>query len=250
MPTAAAEFIDVSKTYRGRLRRGFEVEALRGVSFRIEPGEVFALLGPTRAGKTTLLKILLGLCRASAGQVFRLGRPVSERVTLARVGYMHENQAFPRYVSAERLLYFYGSLSGLSQSSLRVRVPALLKRMGLADRATEPIARFSKGMVQRLALAQSMLTEPELLVLDEPMEGLDLSARLLLEELVALQRDAGKSVLVVSHALGEVAQVCDRLAVLVEGRLGYLGPLAPLLRDPATGRKRSLEAALQPIYGS
>jgi ABC-2 type transport system ATP-binding protein len=250
MQTAVAEFIDVSKTYRGRLRRGFEVEALRGVSFRIEPGEVFALLGPNRAGKTTLLKILLGLCRASAGQVFRLGRPVRERLTLARVGYMHENQAFPRYSSAERLLHFYGSLSGLSQSSLRVRVPALLKRMGLADRAHEPIARFSKGMVQRLALAQSVLAEPELLVLDEPMEGLDLGARLLLEELVALQRDAGKSVLVVSHALGEVAQVCDRVAVLVEGRLGYLGPLASLLRDPASGRRRSLEAALRPIYGS
>ncbi len=250
MPTAVAEFIDVSKTYRGRWRRGFEVEALRGVSFRIEPGEVFALLGPNRAGKTTLLKILLGLCRASAGQVFRLGRPVRERLTLARVGYMHENQAFPRYSSAERLLHFYGSLSGLSQSTLRVRVPALLKRMGLADRAHEPIARFSKGMVQRLALAQSVLAEPELLVLDEPMEGLDLGARLLLEELVALQRDAGKSVLVVSHALGEVAQVCDRVAVLVEGRLGHLGPLASLLRDPTTGRRRSLEAALRPIYGS
>ena len=250
MPTAVAEFIDVSKTYRPRLRRGFEVEALRGVSFRIEPGEVFALLGPNRAGKTTLLKILLGLCRPCAGQVFRLGRPVSERLTLARVGYMHENQGFPRYLTAERLLYCYGSLSGLSQSILRARVPALLERMGLADRAHEPIARFSKGMVQRLALAQSVLTEPDLLVLDEPMEGLDLSARLLLQEVVAEQRRVGKTVLVVSHALGEVAQVCDRLAVLVEGRLAYLGSLASLLQDPDQGCERSLEAALGPIYRS
>ena len=130
------------------------------------------------------------------------------------------------------------------------RAPALLERVGLADRAHEPIARFSKGMVQRLALAQAMLAEPELLVLDEPMEGLDLNARKLLQEIVAEQRRAGKTVLVVSHALGEVAQVCDRLAVLVEGRLAHLGSLAALLRDPHTNHERSLEAALGPIYRS
>jgi len=248
MPTPAAEFVDVSKTYRAPWLPGPKVEALRGVSFRIEPGEVFALLGPNRAGKTTLLKILLGLCRASEGRVFRLGCPLSERAALARVGYMHENQAFPRYLTAVKLLKFYGSLSGLSPAVLRIRVPALLDRMGLADRAHEPIARFSKGMIQRLALAQSMLAEPDLLVLDEPMEGLDLSARLLLQEIVAGQRRAGKTVLVVTHALGEVAQICDRLAVLVEGRLAYLGALAPLLHDPETDRTQSLEAALGPIY--
>jgi len=250
MPTPAAEFVDVSKTFRSPLRPGRTVEALRGVSFGIEPGEVFALLGPNQAGKTTLLKVLLGLCRPSGGRVFRLGRPLSERSTLARVGYMHENQAFPRYLTAVKLLEFYGELAGISPPVLRGRVPALLDRLGLTDRAHEPIARFSKGMVQRLALAQGLLAEPDLLVLDEPMEGLDLSARLLLQEIVAQQRRAGKTVLVVSHALGEVARVCDRLAVLVEGRLAYLGALATLLRDPETGRERSLEAALGPIYCS
>jgi ABC-2 type transport system ATP-binding protein len=122
--------------------------------------------------------------------------------------------------------------------------------VGLADRAREPIARFSKGMVQRLALAQALLAEPELLVLDEPLEGLDLSGRALLQEVIAKQRGAGKTVLVVSHALGEVAQVCDRMAVLVQGRLAYHGTLAALLRDPATGSERSLSAALEPIYRS
>jgi ABC-2 type transport system ATP-binding protein len=250
MPTPAAEFVGVSKAYRAPLRPGRKVDALRGVSFRIEPGEVFALLGPNRAGKTTLLKTLLGLCRPSGGCVFRLGRPLSDRGTLARVGYMHENQAFPRYLTAGKLLEFYGSLAGMPTSVLRTRVPELLDRLGLADRAHEPIARFSKGMVQRLALAQGVLAEPDLLVLDEPMEGLDLSARLLLHEIIAQQRLAGKTVLVVSHALGEVAQVCDRLAVLVEGRLAYLGSLASLLQDPSTGREQSLEAALGPIYRS
>ena len=248
MPNPVAEFVDVSKTYRSALRPGRTVEALRGVSFVIEPGQVFAILGPNRAGKTTLLKILLGLCRPGGGSVLRLGHPLSERSTLARIGYMHENQAFPGYLTAVKLLEYYGGFSGISRSDLRTRVTALLERMGLADRAREPIARFSKGMVQRLALAQSVLTEPDLLVLDEPMEGLDLEARLLLEEIVSDQRRAGKTVVVVSHALGEVARVCDRLAVLVEGRLVYLGSLASLLRDRGTGRERSLEEALAPIY--
>ncbi len=250
MPTAAAEFVDVSKTYRVPLRPGRSVQALCGVSFRIEPGEVFALLGPNRAGKTTLLKVLLGLCRPSGGRVFRLGRPLSERSTLARVGYMHENQAFPRYLTAAALLQFYGDLGWIPAATLKTRMPALLERVGLADRAREPIARFSKGMVQRLALAQALLAEPDLLVLDEPLEGLDLGGRELLQEVIAQQRRAGKTVLVVSHALGEVAQVCDRAAVLVQGRLAYLGSLASLLRDPDTGGERSLAAALGPIYRS
>lgn len=250
MPTPVAEFVEVFKRYETPLRPRRKVEALRGVSFAVEPGEVFAILGPNRAGKTTLLKILLGLCRPSAGRAFRLGRPVQERGTLARVGYMHENQAFPGYLTGDALLRFYGSLSGVSPSILRNRVPELLDRMGLADRACEAIARYSKGMVQRLALAQAIVADPDLLVLDEPMEGLDLGARRLLAEIVIGQRRAGKSVLVVSHALGEVTKICDRLAVLVEGRLAHLGSLTSLLRDPDTGRDRPIEVALGSIYGS
>ncbi|MCI0685409.1 MAG: ABC transporter ATP-binding protein [Gemmataceae bacterium] len=248
MPTAVAEFVDVSKTYRGAWRPGRAIHALRGVTLAIEPGQVFALLGPNRAGKTTLVKILLSLCHPTSGSVSRLGRPLRERTTLARVGYMHENQAFPRYLTATQLLDLYGNLSWVPAAAIRNRVAALLERVGLADRAQEPIAGFSKGMVQRLALAQALLAEPDLLVLDEPLEGLDLTGRELLQEVVAEQRRAGKTVLLVSHALGEVAQVCDRLAVVVDGRLAYLGSLAELLRDPATGAARTLQAALAPIY--
>lgn len=250
MSTPIVEFVEVSKVYRSPLRPSGTVEALRGVSFRIDPGEVFAVLGPNRAGKTTLLKILLGLCHPTSGRALRLGQALSDRETLARVGYMHENQAFPGYLTAVRLLQFYGELSGTSRSVLKTRIPELLQRVGLADRSHEAIARYSKGMVQRLALAQALVTEPDLLVLDEPMEGLDLTARRLLQEIIAAQRQAGKSVLIVSHALAEVAELCDRLAVLVQGRLAYLGTLSALLRDPDTGQDRSIEMALGPIYGS
>ncbi len=248
MPTPVAEFTDVSKLYQAPWPPRRKVQALQGVSFSIAPGDVFALLGPNRAGKTTLVKILLGLCHASGGRVFRLGRPLADRATLARVGYMHENQAFPRYLTATALLHFYGELSWISPALLQTRVPALLSRVGLADRAEEPIANYSKGMVQRLALAQAMLAEPELLLLDEPMEGLDLDGRRLLQEIITQQRQDGKTVILVSHALSEIAHLCDHLAVLVEGRLAYLGSLASLLADPDSGGQRSLEAALEPIY--
>jgi ABC-2 type transport system ATP-binding protein len=144
---------------------------------RIESGEVFGLLGPNRAGKTTLVKMLLSLCRPTAGEVFRLGRPLSDRSTLGQVGYVHENHAFPRYLSAADLLEYYGALTLMPSDLVRERVPRLLERVGLADRSREPIARFSKGMLQRLGIAQALLNAPRLLVLDEPTEGLDLNGR-------------------------------------------------------------------------
>jgi ABC-2 type transport system ATP-binding protein len=146
------------------------------------------------------------------------------------------------------LLEFYGDLSWIPPARLKMQIPSLLERVGLIGRAHEPIARFSKGMVQRLALAQALLAEPDLLVLDEPMEGLDMNGRLLLQQVLDEQRAAGKAVLLVSHALGEIADVCDRVAVLVEGRLAHTGPLTALLRDSATGIARTLPAALAPIY--
>jgi ABC-2 type transport system ATP-binding protein len=248
VPEVAAEFLDVSKVYprRGLGRSG--VRAVDGVSFAIRSGEVFGLVGPNRAGKTTLVKLLLSLCRASSGNIVRLGAPASDPGTLAKVGYMHENQAFPRYLTARRLLEYYGALSFVPPGRLKHKVPELLQRVGLADRADEPIWRFSKGMVQRLALAQALINDPELLVLDEPGEGLDLTGRNLVREVVRQMREAGKTVLLVSHLLGEVERLCDRVAVLVQGRLVRQGHVAELTRSPDTGQWRSLEQALREIY--
>lgn len=248
VPAPAAAFEGVGKSYPiGLLRRG-PLRAVDDVSFHVERGEVFGLLGPNRAGKTTLVKILLSLCRPSSGAVHRLGRPVTDRRTLARVGYMHENHAFPRYLTAAGLLEYYAAMSLVPFEEARARVNPLLERVGLADRCAEPIACFSKGMVQRLGLAQALLTDPELLVLDEPTEGLDLAGRQLLRELVREQRRRGKSVLLVSHVLTEVEQLCDRVGVLVNGRLVHVGPLRGLTQDPATGQPRPLELALQELY--
>jgi ABC-2 type transport system ATP-binding protein len=246
----AVVFDQVVKTYRtGLLGRGEGVPALRGVSFRVPAGSTFGLLGPNRAGKTTLVKLLLSLARPTAGMITRLGAPLSDRRTLARVGYMHENHAFPRYLSAGELLTFYGGLSGIPSERLGEKVAQLLDRVGLADRRGEPIARFSKGMVQRLGLAQALVNDPDLLILDEPTEGLDLAGRQLLRAVVREFKSSGKTVLLVSHVLPEVEALCDTLAVLVNGKFLHSGPLAVLVNDPATGEKRSLESALASLYG-
>ena len=224
--------------------------ALRGVSFTVARGEVMGLLGPNRAGKTTLVKILLSLCRPSAGRVMRLGRPASDRRTLGQIGYIHENPAFPRYLTATDLLEYYAALALVPRAEVRRRIPRLLERVGLADRAREPIAGYSKGMVQRLALAQALVNAPDLLVFDEPSEGLDLDGRALVRNLICEQRRAGRSVLLVTHFWPDVEQLCDRVAILKAGRLVHLGPLATLSHRPTGGPAPALEATLRGFFGN
>jgi ABC-2 type transport system ATP-binding protein len=244
--TDAAVFDSVEKLYKvGPLGRA-RVPAVRNVSLTVPVGSVFGLLGPNRAGKTTLVKLLLSLARPTGGSVGRLGEPASARHTLARVGYMHENHAFPRYLSAAEVLHFYGGLSGVPSEELPARATRLLERVGLADRAREPITRFSKGMVQRLGLAQALVNDPDLLILDEPTEGLDLTGRQLLREVVREFKRSGKTVLLVTHVLSEVEELCDELAVLVAGRVAYRGNLDQLIGPP--GNRRPLEPALRGLY--
>lgn len=223
-----------------------KLRAVDGVTFAIQPGEVFGLIGPNRAGKTTLVKLLLSLSTPTSGNVLRFGQPACQRGTLARVGYVHENQAFPRYLSARQLLEYYGALTFLPQPVVKERVPRLLERVGLADRADEPVARFSKGMVQRLGLAQALINEPELLVLDEPSEGLDLAGRQLVRDVVTQQRDQGFGVLFVSHLIPEIERLCQRIAVLRGGRLIFLGTMDELKRGP--DGERNLEDVLGQLY--
>lgn len=239
-------FDAVGKDYPQGLWGKSPLRALDQVSFHIKPGEVFGLVGPNRSGKTTLIKLLLGLCRPSRGRVERLGRPADDLTTLARVGYVHENQAFPRYLTATAFLEYCGALSLLPEPHVKARVPELLELVGLADRGREPIARFSKGMIQRLGVAQAFINDPELLVFDEPSEGLDLSGRQLMRDLIAEKRRRGGTVLYVSHVLGEVEQLCDCVGVLVAGRLTFIGPVGQLTRSK-TG-DRSFESALSELY--
>lgn len=245
----AAEFTQVTKDYAigvlGRSKR----RAVTDLSLSIESGQVFGLLGPNRAGKTTLVKILLSLCRVNSGAVRRLGAPVSRRQTLARIGYVHENHAFPRYLSPAALLEYYGALTLVPYEVVRKRAPMLLERVGLSDRSNDPIRTFSKGMAQRLGVAQALINEPELLVMDEPNEGLDLGGRQLVAEIIREQRARGGTVILVSHVLSEVEKLCDRIGVIVGGRLAYEGTVANLTHSNGHS-PRSLESALAELYGN
>jgi ABC-2 type transport system ATP-binding protein len=249
MTRPIVEFHNVSKTYHVGLLRRRPIQALRDVSFKVRGGCVFGLLGPNRAGKTTLVKALLSICRPTSGTILRLGRNVAERSTLARVGYLHESPAFPRYLSARAFLDYYGALSLLPQRQRAARIPRLLDEVGLSDRAGETIAGYSKGMLQRLALAQALVNDPELLVLDEPTEGMDLSARKLLHEIILRRKAAGKTAILVSHSMADVGRLCDELAVLRGGQVAYYGSLADLTgAGPGGGDTDVLQEALEPIY--
>lgn len=247
MSTPAFQLDQISKTYPGGWVDRTPRPALRGVSLRVERGEVFGLVGPNRAGKTTLLKVLLCLAKPTAGTGTRLGKPLGDRSTLARVGYVHESHAFPGYLSASAALEFYGALSLLPEAEVRARVPRLLDMVRLADRARESIRRFSKGMLQRLAVAQALVNNPDLLVLDEPSEGLDLEGRRILREVIAERRRYGGAVLLVSHALAEVETLCDRVGVLVAGKLVRCGSVAEINATPAaTSQPATAQAAVAP----
>ncbi len=248
MVSPVAEYVQVIKDYPTGLFGKAPLRAAENISLSIHPGQVFGLIGPNRAGKTTMIKMLLSLTKPTKGKVFRLGSPVSDRRTLARVGYVHENHAFPRYLTATGLLHYYGALSLLPEPEVQAKVPKLLKMVGLEDRAHEPIARFSKGMVQRLGLAQALINEPDLLVLDEPSEGLDLGGRKMIFEIAEEIREKGRTVLLVSHVLSEVEKICDQIAVLVGGKIVYTGSVEDVKRDPNSNKPRSFEQAMQELY--
>jgi ABC-2 type transport system ATP-binding protein len=248
-----ARFEDVTKVFSAGLFGRGGVRALDHVSLSIAEGEVFGLIGPNRAGKTTLVKILLSICRPTSGRIWRLGRDWRERSTLAQVGYVHESQAFPRYLTARRLLDYYGALSRQPAAVVRRRGNELLDRFDLADRSHEPIGRFSKGMLQRLALAQALINDPELLVLDEPSEGMDLAARRLLHGVIRERQRHGHTAILVSHLLSDVERLCDRVAVLRNGSLGLVGRVADLKGELADDESSDVatpcfEKALEPFY--
>lgn len=237
----------VGKVYRSPWSRG-SVEALRSVSLEVRAGETLGLVGPNRAGKTTLLKLVLSLCRPTKGSVRRFGRPAADKRTLARVGYVHEHQALPDYLTAAQLLQYYGALTFVSRPALRLRTGSLLEQVGLADRTHEPIKRFSKGMRQRLCLAQALVNQPELLVLDEPTEGLDQPGKQLFADLVREHRRAGGSAILVTHVAADVERLCDRIVVLVEGTVVAAGSVDEVTAASTASPSAPFDDVLLELY--
>jgi len=220
---AAIQVERLRKTYSAGWFAPKSFQSLAGVDLEVRRGEVFGLLGPNGAGKTTLIKILLGIIRPSGGSANVLGMRAGSKAARQHIGYLPENLNFAGHQTAQRAMRFYGRLSRMDERAIRKRSSELIELVGLKGRDRELVTRFSKGMRQRLGLAQAMLHDPDLLVLDEPTDGLDPVGRSQIRQLITLLKEQGKTVFLNSHILQEVELVCDRVAILVKGTLRGIG---------------------------
>ena len=219
----------LSKTFRVGFW-GRKVRAVIDLSMEVRRGEIFGLLGPNGAGKTTTIKMLLGFVRPTLGRATVAGFPAGSLASRRRLGYLPENPALYEYLDGIEYLRFAGRLSGLSRADAARSADVLLEKVGLAGRADRAIRRFSKGMVQRLGLAQALIGDPEIVILDEPMSGLDPIGRKDVRDLIFSLRGEGRTVLFSTHILSDVEAICDRIGIIAEGRLTDCGTLSSLLK--------------------
>ncbi|MAY73481.1 MAG: ABC transporter ATP-binding protein [Phycisphaerae bacterium] len=249
-PEHVIDLAHVAKTYRGK------IPALRGIEMRVRRGEVFGLLGPNGAGKSTLVKILMTVIRPSKCKGTLLGEPVGRKGTLARVGYLPEHHRFPGHLKGWQVLDFYGAMGGVERRERRKRIDGLLELVGMTDWRTTPVRRYSKGMRQRVGIAQALMNDPALVLLDEPTDGVDPQGRRDIRDICARLRDEGRTVFINSHLLSELEMVCDRVAILVQGLVRSQGTLTELtegqryyeiaLDGSAEDAQRAISEALPP----
>ena len=219
---------NLSKTFRvGFLQR--RVEAVRGLNLEVESGEIFGFLGPNGAGKTTTIKMLLSLIYPSAGTATLLGQPIGDVKTRSRIGFLPEQPYFYDYLAGREFLDFFSRFFDLEPAVRRQRVQGLLERVGLSAFAKLPLRKYSKGMLQRLGMAQALLNDPELVILDEPMSGLDPRGRKEIRDLILELKKQGKTIFFSTHILPDVEMICDRVGIIHQGRLVQLGRLDQIL---------------------
>ena len=232
---------DLAKTFRlGFFRK--RIEAVKQASFEVRRGEIFGYLGPNGSGKTTTLKMLMGLVFPSRGRAEVLGQPVPDRQAKRRLGYLPESPYFYDYLTPEEFLDLVGALFDVKRAERRIRADRLIERVGLSSARGRPLRKFSKGMLQRIGIAQALMGEPELVVLDEPMTGLDPIGRKEIRDLMLDLKREGRTVLYSTHILPDVEMTCDRVAMIFAGRIRSVGPLSELL----TARLLSTEVCLRP----
>lgn len=229
-PDTLIRIRDLTKTYVVGLRRR-KVEAVRGISFDVRRGEIFGIVGPNGAGKTSTIKIITGLMRQTSGEVSLFGHPASDVASRRYLGYLPEGPYFYEHLKVEELLMYYGQLHGLPRELVRQRADELISRVGLDHGRGRPLKKFSKGMRQRAGLAQALINDPELVILDEPQSGLDPVGRKDVRDLIFDLKQRGKTVVFSSHILPDVEAVCDRVALFHKGELKELGPLHQVMNQ-------------------
>jgi ABC-2 type transport system ATP-binding protein len=212
------------------------ITALNEVSLSVEPGVIFGLLGPNGAGKTTLIKILLGILYPSAGKATVLGRPINDVSVKEKIGYLPENHNYPDFLTGGQILDFYAKLAGVEKKRREENKTALLKLVEMEEWRHTKIRKYSKGMRQRLGLAQAMINDPEILFLDEPTDGVDPIGRKHIRDILMHLKEKGKTIFLNSHLLSEVEMICDKVAILDKGRLIHTGTVADLTSPSKTYR--------------
>lgn len=244
-----SEFIieveDLHKTYREGFFVRRKVNALRGVSLAVPRGSIFGLLGPNGAGKTTLIKVLLGLVKRSAGNGSMLARPLGDRLGRSKVGYLPEHHRFPRHLTGNAAMIYYGGLSGMSRAEVLQKRSGLMERVGLAKWGNSPVHKYSKGMQQRLGIAQALLHNPDLLILDEPTDGVDPVGRADVRRLLKELQQEGKTIFLNSHQLQEIELVCDQAAILAKGRVQRHGTIEEITQHPKARIEFMLRGSLE-----
>ena len=216
--------------YRSRELGGEVKHALKDLNLAVNPGEVFGFLGPNGAGKTTTMNVLLGFVHPTAGNAWLFGVNVREPIARQHIGYLPEQTYYYRFLTAEEILRFYARIFRIPKGEIEQRIDAVLKLVELGDARTRQIKSYSKGMQQRVGLAQALINNPDLLILDEPTSGLDPVGRMKVREIIQRLKDEGKTVFFSSHELGEVETVCDRVAILAQGELKAEGRVSELVR--------------------
>ena len=234
MAELAIDVRDLTKTYRTPFTRK-KVEALRGVTFGVERGHIFGFVGPNGAGKTTTIRTLMGLVRPTSGSATLLGHPLASRAARFKIGFLPESPYFYDYLDVGELCDLAGRLFGLAPAVRRQRADELIERVGLGRARGQSLKKFSKGMLQRAGLAQALMNDPELVVLDEPMSGLDPIGRKEVRDLILELRDRGKTVLFSTHILSDVEAITDRVAIIARGQLQALGTPAELVSRSIQG---------------
>lgn len=224
----AIEILDLEKSYQVGFWRKRAKVALRPLRLTIDEGEVFGFLGPNGAGKTTTLKLLMGLVFPTAGTARILGRDLDDPQVKSQIGFLPEQPYFYDHLTARELLNYYGQLSGVPAKGRAVRVEQMLDRVGLSDSAGIQLRKFSKGMLQRVGLAQAILHDPKLVFLDEPMSGLDPMGRREVRDMIQQLRHEGKTVFFSTHILSDAEALCDRVGVIHQGELRGVGAIAEL----------------------
>ncbi len=220
---------DLTKVYTDIMGRE-KVLALDGLNLEVRRGEIFGLLGPNGSGKTTTVKLLLGLLFPTYGQAWVLGRPASDVEVKARIGFLPEESYLYRFLNAEETLDFYGRLFRLPKAVRRERADRLIRQVNLEHARKRPLRQYSKGMARRIGLAQALINEPDVIFLDEPTTGLDPIGTREMKDLLRRLRDEGRTILLCSHLLADVQDVCDRIAILNQGVLQVVGRVKDLLK--------------------